>query len=122
MEPLCHARCAVCIHCACWLTLRVVPFPGYSVARVKLGDYYYYGIGTEANLAEAVDQYRMAADHMANSQAMFNLGYMYELGIGLQQVRDLVPRAPGKNLQLCIKQAAIKKARCMHGQMSTCFV
>ena len=65
---------------------------GYSVARVRLGDYYYYGFGTEENLEEAVDQYRMAADHMGNAQAMFNLGYMYELGIGLQEVREILTR------------------------------
>ena len=96
MEPFCHTRC---VQHTCTvgslLLAHLLPFPprpGYSVARVKLGDYYYYGLGTETNLEEAVDQYRMAADHMANSQAMFNLGYMYELGIGLQQVRK--PASP----------------------------
>lgn len=59
---------------------------GYSVARVKLGDYYYYGHGTEQDQELAADQYRMASDRMASAQAMFNLGYMYEQGIGLQQV------------------------------------
>ena len=74
-------------------SLAAVSFPGYSGAQVKLGDHYYYGLGIDANLEEAVDQqYQMAADPMANSQAMFNLGYMYELGIGLQQVRGLTPR------------------------------
>lgn len=60
---------------------------GYSVARVKLGDYYYYGYGTEKDLELAAEQYRLASDRMSNPQAMFNLGYMYENGIGLQQVQ-----------------------------------
>lgn len=60
---------------------------GYSVARVKLGDYYYYGYGTEQDLELAAEQYRLASDRMSNPQAMFNLGYMYENGIGLQQVK-----------------------------------
>lgn len=86
VEPFCHAGCVSHQHIMCW-SLSAIPSPlGYSMARVKLGDYYYYGLGTEKNLEEAVDQYRMAADRMANPQAMFNLGYMYELGIGLQQV------------------------------------
>ncbi len=59
---------------------------GYSVARVMLGDYYYYGYGTEQDMELAVDQYRLASDKLSNPQAMFNLGYMYENGIGLQQV------------------------------------
>ena len=59
---------------------------GYGVARVMLGDYYYYGYGTEQDMELAVDQYRLASDRLSNPQAMFNLGYMYENGIGLQQV------------------------------------
>ena len=54
-----------------------------------LGDYYYYGYGTEQDMELAVDQYRLASDKLSNPQAMFNLGYMYENGIGLQQVKLL---------------------------------
>lgn len=56
------------------------------MARVKLGDFYYYGFGTDVDTKTAADQYRLASDHMGSPQAMFNLGYMYEQGIGLQQV------------------------------------
>ena len=60
---------------------------GYSHARVKLGDYYYYGQGTEVNYEAAAGQYRIASDKQSSAQAMFNLGYMYEYGIGLKKVR-----------------------------------
>ena len=77
------------INCIILFILNCLSFvsSGYGVARVKLGDCYYYGYGTEPNMELAVEQYRMASDKMAISQAMFNLGYMYEQGIGLQQVK-----------------------------------
>lgn len=59
---------------------------GYSEARVKLGDYYYYGYGTESSYEAAAGQYRLASDKQSNPQAMFNLAYMYEQGLGLQKV------------------------------------
>lgn len=59
---------------------------GYHQARVKLGDYYYYGMGTEVSYEAAATQYRMASDKMNTPQAMFNLGYMYEHGEGLEKV------------------------------------
>ncbi len=59
---------------------------GYHQARVKLGDYYYYGLGTEVSYEAAATQYRMASDKMSTPQAMFNLGYMYEHGEGLEKV------------------------------------
>ena len=59
---------------------------GYSQARVKLGDYYYYGQGTVVNYEAAASQYRIASDKQSSAQAMFNLGYMYEQGLGLEKV------------------------------------
>ena len=53
---------------------------------MKLGDYYYYGLGTEVSYEAAATQYRMASDKQGASQAMFNLGYMYEHGEGLEKV------------------------------------
>ena len=53
---------------------------------MKLGDYYYYGLGTEVSYEAAATQYRMASDKLGTPQAMFNLGYMYEHGEGLEQV------------------------------------
>lgn len=56
---------------------------GFSVARVKLGDYYYYGQGINSDFELAAAQYRLASDRSA--QALFNLGYMHEQGLGLKK-------------------------------------
>ena len=53
---------------------------------MKLGDYYYYGLGTEVSYEAAATQYRLASDKLATPQAMFNLAYMYEYGQGLEKV------------------------------------
>lgn len=60
---------------------------GYAVARVKLGDYHYYGYGTSVDYETAAAHYRLASEQQHNAQAMFNLGYMHEQGLGLKQVR-----------------------------------
>lgn len=59
---------------------------GYSAAQVKLGDYYYYGLGTNVDYETAAMHYRVASEHQHNAQAMFNLGYMHEQGLGMAQV------------------------------------
>lgn len=64
-----------------------VHFSGFADARVKLGDYYYYGQGTSVNFEVAAHQYRMASDKQTCAQAMFNLGYMYQEGLGLEKVQ-----------------------------------
>lgn len=61
---------------------------GYAVARVKLGDYHYYGFGTDVDYETAAAHYRLASEQQHNAQAMFNLGYMHEQGLGLKQVRE----------------------------------
>jgi len=53
---------------------------------VKLGDYYYYGMGTEVSMEAAASQYRIASDKLSSPQAMFNLGYMYEHGAYRERV------------------------------------
>jgi SEL1 protein len=58
----------------------------YSLARVKLGDYRYYGLGSDVDLAEAADHYKIAASTHQNIQAMFNLGYMHQHGLGVSKV------------------------------------
>nr|XP_026498940.1 protein sel-1 homolog 1 isoform X1 [Vanessa tameamea]XP_026498941.1 protein sel-1 homolog 1 isoform X1 [Vanessa tameamea] len=60
---------------------------GCAGARVKLGDYHYYGQGTPRDLDAAAHHYRVAADTLHSAQATFNLGYMHERGLGL--ARDL---------------------------------
>lgn len=62
---------------------------GYSAAQVKLGDYHYYGLGTPVDYEMAATHYRLASEQQHNAQAMFNLGYMHEQGLGMQQVSFL---------------------------------
>ena len=64
-----------------------VLFTGSTIARVKMGDYHYYGFGTEIDYESAATHYRVASEQQHNAQAMFNLGYMHERGLGLKQVR-----------------------------------
>lgn len=47
-----------------------------------MGDYHYYGYATDADYSVAANEYRLAAD-ASNPQAMFNLGWMHEHGVGL---------------------------------------
>ncbi|CAF4136701.1 unnamed protein product [Rotaria magnacalcarata] len=65
---------------------------GFHYARIKLGDYYFYGYGTEQNYELAAAQYKSASDLSRNSQAMFNLAYMHEKGLGLKQDMYLAKR------------------------------
>ncbi|XP_077493920.1 HMG-coA reductase degradation 3 isoform X2 [Amblyomma americanum] len=65
---------------------------GYSVARVKLGDYHYYGYGTTIDYETAATHYRLASEQQHNAQAMFNLGYMHEQGLGLKKDIHLAKR------------------------------
>lgn len=65
---------------------------GYSAARVRLGDYYYYGHGTDVDYEAAAYHYRIASEQQNNAQAMFNLAYMHELGAGMKQDIHLAKR------------------------------
>jgi TPR repeat protein len=62
-------------------------FQGYSKARLKLGDYHFYGYGTQVDYQMAANQYKKASEAQFNAQALFNLGFMHEKGLGLK--RDL---------------------------------
>ncbi|KAK5992758.1 Suppressor of lin-12-like protein 1 [Cladobotryum mycophilum] len=61
-------------------------------ALVKMGDYYFYGIGTERDISKAVQCYTGASDYSQSAQALFNLGWMHENGIGLTQDFHLAKR------------------------------
>ncbi|XP_053995443.1 protein sel-1 homolog 1 [Hylaeus anthracinus] len=65
---------------------------GYSAAQVKLGDAHYYGKGTKVDYEAAASHYRLASEQQTNAQAMFNLGYMHERGLGLARDRHLAKR------------------------------
>lgn len=73
------------------LSLYILP-SGYGIARLKMGDYYYYGKGTGVNYRTAASHYRIASEQQSIARAMFNLGYMYEEGIGLEQVSFMLRR------------------------------
>ena len=47
---------------------------------MRLGDYYYYGWGTNIDYETAAGHYRIASEQQNNAQAMFNLGYMHMVG------------------------------------------
>ncbi|XP_060113457.1 protein sel-1 homolog 2 [Heteronotia binoei] len=64
---------------------------GNAFARVKMGDYHYYGFGTERDYITAVVHYTLAAEQYS-AQAMFNLGYMCEHGIGVSKDIHLARR------------------------------
>lgn len=58
-------------------------------ALVKVGDYYYHGLGVSEDserLEKAARYYQSAADTQLSALAMWNLGWMYENGVGLPQV------------------------------------
>lgn len=59
---------------------------------MKLGDYYYYGLGTPVDYETAAVHYRLASEQQHNAQAMFNLGYMHEQGLGMEKDIHLAKR------------------------------
>ncbi|KAM4690298.1 protein sel-1 homolog 1 [Rhinophrynus dorsalis] len=65
---------------------------GYTVARIKLGDYHFYGYGTDVDYETAFIHYRLASEQHHSAQGMFNLGYMHEKGLGIKQDIHLAKR------------------------------
>lgn len=64
-------------------------------ALVKVGDYYYHGLGVanepeSSRLQKAADYYHRAVETQVSALAMWNLGWMYENGVGVAQVRHLL--------------------------------
>jgi SEL1 protein len=58
---------------------------------VKVGDYYYHGLGDSkedeaTRLEKAAKYYQSAAESQVSALAMWNLGWMYENGVGVPQV------------------------------------
>src|SRR3569833_1815880 len=58
----------------------------------KMGDYYLDGIGTERDVDKAVQCYTGAAEYHQSAQALYNLGWMHENGVGLNQDNHLAKR------------------------------
>ncbi|KAL1681892.1 hypothetical protein EV122DRAFT_260478 [Schizophyllum commune] len=66
-------------------------------ALVKVGDYYYHGLGVpeeseQTRYEKAARYYQSAADTQISALAMWNLGWMYENGIGVPQDFHLAKR------------------------------
>ncbi|KAF9565588.1 HCP-like protein [Agrocybe pediades] len=66
-------------------------------ALVKVGDYYYHGLGVpeeseQSRLEKAARYYQSASDTQMSALAMWNLGWMYENGIGVPQDFHLAKR------------------------------
>lgn len=59
---------------------------------VKMGDYYFSGIGTDIDYDKALGCYQVASSFQQSAQALWNIGYMYENGIGLKQDFHLAKR------------------------------
>ncbi|KAH7018370.1 ER membrane protein [Microdochium trichocladiopsis] len=59
---------------------------------VKMGDYYLNGIGTEVALDKASQCYTGASEYYQSAQALYNLGWMHENGVGLTQDYHLAKR------------------------------
>lgn len=64
----------------------------FGRSQVKLGDAHYYGRGTKVDYDAAASHYRSASEQQHNAQAMFNLGYMHERGLGLTKDKHLAKR------------------------------
>ncbi|ODV92437.1 hypothetical protein CANCADRAFT_86889 [Tortispora caseinolytica NRRL Y-17796] len=67
-------------------------------AMVKVGDYYYKGIGINQSYERAVSCYEEAAEMGQNSLAYWNWGYMYENGLGLPKDFHLAKRYYDRSL------------------------
>lgn len=67
---------------------------GSSVARLRLGDAYFYGEGLPLDHGLAVQYYRLAGEdqYRPSAQALFNLGLMHEHGQGVHRDIHLAKR------------------------------
>jgi SEL1 protein len=61
-------------------------------SMVKMGDYYLNGIGAEADVEKAASCYTTASELRQSAQALYNLGWMHENGVGLIQDFHLAKR------------------------------
>lgn len=83
-------RCLACL--SIFIIFSYSVHTGSVPARIKLGDYHYYGLGTEVDYEQAIQHYRVAGEQQNSAQAMYNLGYMHETGLGLKQDLHLAKR------------------------------
>jgi SEL1 protein len=61
-------------------------------SMVKMGDYYLQGVGTAPDMEKAAACYTAASEFHQSAQALYNLGWMHENGVGLTQDFHLAKR------------------------------
>ncbi|KAI4130823.1 MAG: hypothetical protein LQ347_003229 [Umbilicaria vellea] len=61
-------------------------------SMVKMGDYYFGGYGIDADMEKAATCYQAAAEFQQSAQALWNLGWMHENGLGVEQDFHLAKR------------------------------
>jgi len=72
---------------------------GNEYSHLRLGDYYYYGIGNiTVDYSKAASYYRYIGNH--HPQAHFNLGYMHQYGEGVKKDIYLAKRYYDHTLQM----------------------
>jgi SEL1 protein len=74
-------------------------------SMVKLGDYYLHGLGTSPNQEKAAACYQAAAETHKSAQAMWNMGWMHENGIGIDQDFHLAKRHYDEALEINPREA-----------------
>lgn len=73
---------------------------GVGDARVRQADYYFEGRGVNRSYAKAAAAYGLAADGELNGLAMWNLGWMYEMGVGVARDFHLAKRWYDRSLEV----------------------
>lgn len=71
--------------------LRRAADQGNSFSLVRLGDCFWYGRGIESDRAKAGNMYAEAAQRKV-PQAMFNMGFLHQFGIGVAKDHHLAKR------------------------------
>ncbi|KAL1589840.1 hypothetical protein WHR41_01754 [Cladosporium halotolerans] len=67
---------------------------------VKAGDYYLSGLGTVASPENAAACYQAAGESLQSAQALWNLGWMHENGVGIDQDFHLAKRFYDQALEI----------------------
>ncbi|KAI7029152.1 HCP-like protein [Hortaea werneckii] len=72
---------------------------------VKMGDYYLSGLGAAFSAENAAACYQAAAETLQSAQAMWNLGWMHENGVGIAQDFHLAKRLYDQALETNPREA-----------------
>ena len=83
-------------------------------SMVKVGDYYFEGVGTTPDRGKAAACYQAAAETFQSAQAMWNLGWMHENGIGMEQDFHLSKRFYDQALETNPREAQLAVALALY--------